>query len=40
VLASYKRARLAEAKSEALFTIEEFEKLGVARDLDRCRELL
>jgi len=36
----YDQHRLKEAKSEALRTTDVFEKLGAARDLERCRTLL
>jgi tetratricopeptide (TPR) repeat protein len=36
----YSQCRLEEAKSEALCTVNVFEKLGASRDVERCRELL
>ena len=36
----YKQRRLEEARSETLRTIDVFEKLGAARDLENCRGLL
>jgi len=36
----YLQERLEQAKSEALCAADVFEKLGIARDLEKCRELL
>jgi len=36
----YKQDRVEEARAEALRAVDVYEKLGAARDLERCRELL